>query len=418
MRASDPKGQDLSQSPNIIIISLTRFHYFNLAIEMAKTKRISIYTAWPEFMVRKNWPAILGSYRAVPIVGFLKLLNNKIFGSARIDQFTSYFFIKLISRALKRRLQGAQNRALIIGSATNTLGLKKLFPNDLIITDYASFHPTFERKIMCKENQLFGFKKEGNERFGWREKKIIKEFDTSDAVFVVSNQAKRNLIENGVAPNKIYSHRYCVDLSEFRFNRKRTDFGKKIKIIFVGATIPRKGVHRLIEAALDYGTEKIELTFVGKKPRDLRLRKIIELAEDMGLVIRQIGSVQQKHLEQHYWAADVFCLPSLVDGWGLVTNQAAATGLPLLVSKYAGSADLVKEGRNGYVFDPTNVEDLRAAIERMHKLSGSQQNKMRLCSKKIAQKYGSWETHANDVSANIQHLLNSQFNQIHENIND
>ena len=229
MFASDPKGQDSSNLPDLIIISLTRFHYFNLASELAKTKRVSIYTAWPVFMVHKRWPAILGIYKAVPIVGVLKLLNNKIFQSAQIDQFTSYFFIKLISRTLKRRRQGNQNQALIIGSATNTLGLKKLFPKDLIITDYASFHPTFERKIMRGENQLFGFKKEENERFSWREKKIIKEFETSDAVFVVSDQAKSNLIENGVPSSKIYSHRYCVDLSEFRFNRKRKDFWKKDK---------------------------------------------------------------------------------------------------------------------------------------------------------------------------------------------
>jgi len=57
--------------------------------------------------------------------------------------------------------------------------------------------------------------------------------------------------------------------------------------------------------------------------------------------------------------ADVFILPSYSEPWGLVVNEAMACGLPVIVSNKCGSAyDVVKEGINGYTFDPYNIDEL------------------------------------------------------------
>ena len=52
-------------------------------------------------------------------------------------------------------------------------------------------------------------------------------------------------------------------------------------------------------------------------------------------------------------------MPSITDQWGLVVNEAMASGLPVLVSNGSGSAqDLVAPGTNGYTFNPSSTEEL------------------------------------------------------------
>ncbi|MDC0444496.1 glycosyltransferase family 4 protein, partial [Alphaproteobacteria bacterium] len=255
------------------------------------------------------------------------------------------------------------------------------------------------------ENITFGFEKAGNEKSRWRESKITEEFQRSDAIFVVSERAKQSLVAFGVDASKVFSHRYCVDLDSFPCRKTPPQLGKKLNVIFVGASIPRKGVHRLIEAALRYGKDKIKLTFVGNRATDAELIKSIDSAVAAGLEMDLVGSVPQSILKNYYWRADVFCLPSLVDGWGMVTNQAAACGLPLLVSNYAGSSDLVKEGENGYTFDPRDVSQLVEALTKMHQLSRTDQRRMSRSSRQAAEQFGHWQRHAEDVKDNIDRVV-------------
>ena len=71
------------------------------------------------------------------------------------------------------------------------------------------------------------------------------------------------------------------------------------------------------------------------------------------------GFLQSDALPRWYAHAGAFVLPSLSEPWGLVVNEAAASGLPLLVSSRAGcAATLVPEpdGTTGSRFDPFDVE--------------------------------------------------------------
>ena len=82
--------------------------------------------------------------------------------------------------------------------------------------------------------------------------------------------------------------------------------------------------------------------------------------------VKMPGFQQYRELPLYYGLASVFILPSTTEQWGLVVNEAMASGLPVLVSNRCGCApDLVEEGRNGYTFDPfdqTNLADLMLRI--------------------------------------------------------
>jgi len=132
--------------------------------------------------------------------------------------------------------------------------------------------------------------------------------------------------------------------------------------------IAKKNLQRLVCAYADYRRKLQKMERSPKKCWHLvilgdgELRSEIEaLIDSLGLndVVHLPGFKQYQDLPIYYGLADVFIHASTMEQWGLVVNEAMASGLPVLVSKYSGCArDLVEDGRNGFVFDPYDVNAL------------------------------------------------------------
>ncbi len=107
---------------------------------------------------------------------------------------------------------------------------------------------------------------------------------------------------------------------------------------------------------------------------DLRLHRHVHLP----------GFVQYRELPAYYALADVFVHASTTEQWGLVVNEAMATGLPVIVSKQCGCVpDLVAEGKNGFTFDPGSVKNLGKLMVDMSRLSERRREEMREESRRI-----------------------------------
>jgi glycosyltransferase involved in cell wall biosynthesis len=88
------------------------------------------------------------------------------------------------------------------------------------------------------------------------------------------------------------------------------------------------------------------------------------------------GGVSEDDLAQQYVDADVFALLSRHEPWGVVVNEAAASGLPLVLSERVGAArDLVREGENGFVVP---VDDAAAATQALRKLATDSELRRRM----------------------------------------
>jgi glycosyltransferase involved in cell wall biosynthesis len=86
-----------------------------------------------------------------------------------------------------------------------------------------------------------------------------------------------------------------------------------------------------------------------------------KLRSELGLedCVQMPGFKQYEELPSYYAHAGAFIHASTTEQWGLVVNEAMASGLPVLVSNRCGCArDLVRDGENGWTFDPTNEEQL------------------------------------------------------------
>src|SRR5690606_27548024 len=101
------------------------------------------------------------------------------------------------------------------------------------------------------------------------------------------------------------------------------------------------------------------------------------------------GFVQYDGLPRLYALADALLLPSLKDTWGLVVNEAMASGLPAVVPRACGCADhLVEPGGNGYIINPIDEHEMKSVLLKLSNLSTNKLSVMREKSLSIIQDWG------------------------------
>ncbi len=129
-------------------------------------------------------------------------------------------------------------------------------------------------------------------------------------------------------------------------------------ILFCGKLIPKKNPWDLIKAFLEADLKGSILVLVGEGEMKAPNLEYVSNAGIKNILLP--GFVNQSRLPLYYKAADVFVLPSGAgETWGLVVNEAMNFSLPVIVSSLAGcSADLVRPGENGYVYDCGNIVQL------------------------------------------------------------
>lgn len=141
----------------------------------------------------------------------------------------------------------------------------------------------------------------------------------------------------------------------------------------VARLVPEKNLISLIQAYAAYINHITKtrspwsLVFCGEGPeRSLIEQAINEYAISDRVVLEgQINDFEQ--ILQYYAFARTLVLPSLIEPWGLVVNEAMAGGLPVIVSSQCGCAsNLVRNGENGFTFDGKSVEQLTGHLIWMH----------------------------------------------------
>jgi glycosyltransferase involved in cell wall biosynthesis len=136
---------------------------------------------------------------------------------------------------------------------------------------------------------------------------------------------------------------------------------------YLGQLIPRKGLDLLLDAAVVLrarGHDDFTLRFIGGGD-DAWLREGIE-RRGMESHCELTGFLSGSAIREALGSADVFVLPTRQDTYAAVVHEAACLGLPLLVSRHAGAAEaLVREGSNGRIIDPEDIESFAATMAEM-----------------------------------------------------
>ena len=172
-----------------------------------------------------------------------------------------------------------------------------------------------------------------------------------------------------VLPNPIHLDRLQMpatfDRQAFRHSLGIED--QDVAGLFVAlGQFERKGLPLVLQALKTPGMERIKLIVVGGEP-DLIARYREQTARDQ-ISNRVKFAGMQADVRPYLWSSDVFVFPSLYETFSLVTYEAAASGLPIVVSHLYGVEDLLRDGDNGFLIE-TSVEGVRGGLERLLALS-------------------------------------------------
>ena len=137
---------------------------------------------------------------------------------------------------------------------------------------------------------------------------------------------------------------------------------KKVRLLYVGQINKFKGVHLLLQAFEEIKDTDVELHIVGTGPELATLKKLA--SRDPRIIFH--GFVTRHALQDFYAEAHVVIIPSLwPEPFGMVAIEAFAFGTPVIASRSGGLNEIIQEGKNGFLFTPGDVTQLRQIIERL-----------------------------------------------------
>lgn len=234
----------------------------------------------------------------------------------------------------------------------------------IIICDARTEFPDYQRQLLRPEYQMLGLPYEPSGLL--YDRKVNDEFAIADYLIVPSNYARDTYIRAGFNRERIFTVPYGVELDNIsRRDDPTTGIhpggSQPFRIIFAGQLIPRKGIHYLLSAFESLDIPDSELLLLGRI--DASLADRVKKAVMQNPNIRALGSVPKVDLDSYFRTGSVFVLPSLADSWGLVTAEAMASGLPVIVTRNAGSSEMVRNGTDGFVIPARNPSAIAEKIK-------------------------------------------------------
>ena len=230
--------------------------------------------------------------------------------------------------------------------------------NCVAVAEFSTAHVTAATRILSREierhpewaatisNAVFP---------DWYRRRLEQEPHMADYCIAASTFTKQSLLEVGVAADRIRILPLGADLERFQPVSRRTD--GPFRILFVGGVGQRKGVKYLLEAYQRIRSASTELILSGPLPADISPLKPYEQ------MVTLLGRLDQSAVIAEMRKADVLVLPSMFEGFGLVIPEAMATGLPVIASTHSAGPELIREGRDGFVIEPDDIEGLAERLE-------------------------------------------------------
>lgn len=176
-------------------------------------------------------------------------------------------------------------------------------------------------------------------------RKIV--FATSNAFIGASKNSLDLFRSYGISDEKLFQSHLCIDNTKFQSDNKLVD--REYDLMFSGQFTERKlplFFAEIVEKVLKH-IPSIKVLILGDGP--LKEEFFLKL-DNANINYHYAGFVKQKELQKYYSSSKLFLFTTRLDPWGVVVNEAMASGTPVFTTPYAGVInDLLLDGVNGFI---------------------------------------------------------------------
>ena len=256
-------------------------------------------------------------------------------------------------RKLRNKRYDILNSHFAVPSGVTGVTLSRLFgiPHVLTIIGGDIYDPT--RRLSPGNNSLL--------------RSVVRRvLNSSGQIIAISQDIKNRAQQDLQCKTNIDVIHYGLTPPEFE-RRSRQELGipeDEVVLISMGRLIKRKAIRDVLLALSRLEGSPFRLLIIGEGPEEERLR---DLAKTLGLASRVdfMGAVWGESKFQYLAAADIFVLPSVHEGFGLVFLEAMHCGLPVIASTSGGQTEFLQDGETGFLVPVGAVEALADRILRL-----------------------------------------------------
>lgn len=203
-----------------------------------------------------------------------------------------------------------------------------------------------------------------------------------DQVIALSQATKQKLIKANLSANKITVAYGGIDPKEF--NTKPVNKLRPFTIITIARLVKTKRIIDLVKAfkLVSQKHPQSQLIIIGNGPEAKTIKQFIS-NNQFGQTVKLFNSIPRAKLIKILKQSHLFCLPSVVEGFGLVTFEAFASGIPAVISNTPVHQEVTKKGQGVLFHKPQNPKHLSEQILKMIKNQKLYQLKLKQAKKLV-----------------------------------
>ncbi len=288
----------------------------------------------------------------------IRFIGASIFAARKLkvefpDQLLSSIFDHYVALALRYNnshsniVQGNSGFCLETIKAAKNKGMKT-------IVDRACPHIDFQLSLLDEEVERLTGKKFQMSSGHRLKDKMIAEYEASDAIIVPSNYSYNSFIQKGFDKKKLH---IVPLMKEKNVTRAPTSSDKKLfTVLAVGFSFYRKGFYYLLKAWNELNLPNAQLVIRNVVPKEFQ--PLCQLKS----VVAVNHHLSNDELIRLYQDCDVFCLPSIDEGFGMAAVEAMAAGKPIIVTNNVGMSDIITHKKEGFVLPIRDVDAIKESI--------------------------------------------------------
>lgn len=322
------------------------FHLVMLAQNMIDLGHdVKIYSPTPSFKIRNKEVRSRMVYVPMFFQLIRKITNRplpslcKLFDSLLFDFITS-----LIMRETD----------LLYGFAgvSYFCGKKQKKKNKTYFLDRGCPHVDYQNNLMIEEANKLGV------HFSSLDKQTLKrcrnEYALADKILVPSKYTYDTFLEKGFDEKKLLITPVGAK-TEYRINEKKKINTQIFTVGFIGGSLLRKGGLYLVQAWKEIKLENSRLILRASK-RDL------EQSKELKKILKEEKNIEfidyLENINDFYSECNVFCVPSVDEGYGMTVLESMANGTPVIASKSVGASMHINDGINGFIVNTRSSKEI------------------------------------------------------------